>query len=128
MINQLVALEARSDVVTIVWDFVEVPTSVEVIATVLGSPSGNQNQRVEYRLESDLAQESACFEGLEAGTTYEICLKPTFSDSSAASEYCRTVTTTEDDGSTESMLGCVSPFRVEPAGRKQLFLMWRVLF
>lgn len=119
IINQLVGLEPRSTRVTFNWHFVQAPLSMVVTASLEGSPSASQNKLLTYDLDSTLARDTACIQGLEADTTYEICLQPRFSQSSSDTNlYCMFTTTLENDGSTEAMTDCVTPTRTQPADRK----------
>ncbi len=62
--------------------YVSTPISMTVTADeVVASPTCNTNQlrRLTYQISSNLVQESACIQGLQTDTTYEVCLFPIYS-------------------------------------------------
>ncbi len=120
LINRPIELEAGSTVITLGWGFVQEPVAITVTARAVAPSSDNKFGLLTYTLDSNLDQESACIRGLESATVYEVCLQPTFSDSSAgtSSKSCNTVETAAvNDGTTDTM-GCIAPTTTQPADRE----------
>ena len=116
--NRLVELEPQDTAVTIKWDYVSTPISMTVTAELVASPNPNQLRLITYEMISNLVQESACIQGLETDTTYEVCLFPTFTNSTSSDEYCGYVTTTNSNDQSSINNGCIGPSTSEPTSRE----------
>ncbi|XP_064382756.1 receptor-type tyrosine-protein phosphatase F-like [Halichondria panicea] len=126
LMNRLVELEPQDTAVTIKWDYVSTPISMTVTAELVASPNPNQLRLLTYEMISNLVQESACIRGLETDTTYEVCLFPTFTNSTSSDEYCGYVTTTNSNDQSSSNNGCIGPSTSEPTSQVVVIENWQI--